>query len=470
MFYPTTISSSPALKEYANRECPIAEDCASKVLSLPVHPLVSEDDVKEIIQTLKSIGKKENFNLIEYTCILIIGIGLIYLTIFTLIEPIYNWDAVVVWDAKARFIFHMGDVDSYMFYHTVHPHYPLMVPLNMTFFYSIFLEPHYLCKVIFLSYYLCIILFIYFSLRRFKLNRTYCFLITAMYALTFDLFYQGHTAFADTSVGLFYLISSVLLYQYFTTRERKYLLFSSIFLGLLMWTKQEGFAISIVNLGVLFLFELNSLRKRDSTFKEGSINLVIFFIIAALLYLPWFLTLGFYDIDNPYYLNALFGLDIETVLNDLVIILGFLYSTFFNLFLLWVTFLFIIILNGKNIKYDQVPFLFMLGLFHMLMIIFIYIATPFDLVWHMATSIDRELLHLTPVIVFFMGILISYNEDNDTLDFTQSKYYHITKIFLIFIFIFMIVDTIFYALLDFAITNLFYAILDGLYRILGYSL
>lgn len=55
VFYPTTISSSPALSEYSDRECPVAEECASKVLSLPVHPLVSEEDVKEIIAAIKEI-------------------------------------------------------------------------------------------------------------------------------------------------------------------------------------------------------------------------------------------------------------------------------------------------------------------------------------------------------------------------------------------------------------------------------
>lgn len=54
VFYPTTISSSPALSDYA-ADCPMAEECASKVLSLPVHPLVSEDDVKEIISAIREI-------------------------------------------------------------------------------------------------------------------------------------------------------------------------------------------------------------------------------------------------------------------------------------------------------------------------------------------------------------------------------------------------------------------------------
>ena len=54
VFYPTTISSSPALKEYY-KDCPVAEDCAKKVLSLPVHPLVSEDDIRTIVCTIKEI-------------------------------------------------------------------------------------------------------------------------------------------------------------------------------------------------------------------------------------------------------------------------------------------------------------------------------------------------------------------------------------------------------------------------------
>ncbi len=55
VFYPTTIASSPALKEYAKNQYPVAEDCAKKVLSLPVHPLVSEEDVNTIITSIKEI-------------------------------------------------------------------------------------------------------------------------------------------------------------------------------------------------------------------------------------------------------------------------------------------------------------------------------------------------------------------------------------------------------------------------------
>jgi perosamine synthetase len=54
VFYPTTISSSPALKEYGG-EFPIAEKCSKQVLSLPVHPLVSEEDAMEIVNAIIEI-------------------------------------------------------------------------------------------------------------------------------------------------------------------------------------------------------------------------------------------------------------------------------------------------------------------------------------------------------------------------------------------------------------------------------
>lgn len=55
VFYPTTIPSSPAMKGQADREFPVAEETCRKVLSLPVHPSVSTDDVNVILEALSEI-------------------------------------------------------------------------------------------------------------------------------------------------------------------------------------------------------------------------------------------------------------------------------------------------------------------------------------------------------------------------------------------------------------------------------
>ncbi|MGA1792631.1 MAG: DegT/DnrJ/EryC1/StrS family aminotransferase [Thermoplasmatota archaeon] len=53
VFYPSTIPSSPAMKTYSSGEYPVAERTAKRVLSLPVHPKVSKDDIEYIVGTIR---------------------------------------------------------------------------------------------------------------------------------------------------------------------------------------------------------------------------------------------------------------------------------------------------------------------------------------------------------------------------------------------------------------------------------
>jgi perosamine synthetase len=55
VFYPTTIPSSPAMRPFVKNAFPAAEECCRKVVSLPVHPLVTPGDIELIIDTLHEI-------------------------------------------------------------------------------------------------------------------------------------------------------------------------------------------------------------------------------------------------------------------------------------------------------------------------------------------------------------------------------------------------------------------------------
>jgi perosamine synthetase len=55
VFYPTTIPSSPAMEQYSDQSFPVAEKICREVLSLPVHPMVSEEDIGYIIDTFKEM-------------------------------------------------------------------------------------------------------------------------------------------------------------------------------------------------------------------------------------------------------------------------------------------------------------------------------------------------------------------------------------------------------------------------------
>lgn len=56
--YPTPVYGQPLYKElgYGKTVCPMAEDASKRVLSLPVHPTVTEEDIAYILDVLKEVN------------------------------------------------------------------------------------------------------------------------------------------------------------------------------------------------------------------------------------------------------------------------------------------------------------------------------------------------------------------------------------------------------------------------------
>ena len=58
VYYPRLVSENPPVKPFATRPTPIAESTTHEVLSLPVHPGLTRDDVKRVISSIKAFYSK----------------------------------------------------------------------------------------------------------------------------------------------------------------------------------------------------------------------------------------------------------------------------------------------------------------------------------------------------------------------------------------------------------------------------
>jgi dTDP-4-amino-4,6-dideoxygalactose transaminase len=57
IYYPIPLSKQPALKRYGSRvKCPVTDDLSKKVFSIPVHPNLSDEDLKKIIKALEKVS------------------------------------------------------------------------------------------------------------------------------------------------------------------------------------------------------------------------------------------------------------------------------------------------------------------------------------------------------------------------------------------------------------------------------
>lgn len=424
-----------------------------------------KDDIMKIFNLIKHL----KLNIIEIGCVLLLIIELIYLLLYWYIYPIHTWDACTIWDAKAKYFFYDGNFD----YFIENPHYyPLLVPLNLTYFYSIFFQYHYFAKIIFVSYFFFLIIFVYYSLRFFKLNRSYSLIISTFLALSssrlHSLYYFAYIAYADLPLTFFYAISTIFLFYYFSTEKQYYLLYSSIFMGLSAWVKNEGLGLLIINVLILVIYHIFLLIKKRINFKIFLKRSLLFFIIGYSIYLPWQLFCIFNNFTSIYTSNIFDIFNIQTTISDIIIILEFFVNMLLNFkdwgimfFIFWFVSLIILILNIKTLFKEKIFFLVLLWVSHFLLYIFVYITTPYNLIWQLNGSIDRLLLHLTPTCCFLIGILLA-QDDRKLVDLKNNCFGKVISYIFISIIFFFLFDLLVLnnAIFHFFIEDLLYPLLN----------
>ncbi len=404
--------------------------------------------VKKEIKEIFKIFKNLKFNYLELFCVLILMIEFTLMISYWYTYPIISWDAWVIWDSKARFIFFDGNFNYIIKNDEVqnaHADYPILQPLNYCFFYTLMFQPHHFATIIHLSYFGFLLLFLYYSLRNFNLDRSYSILIITAIA-TYPSF-VGYTivAYADPVLTFFYTISTVLLYYFITTKKESFLILSSIFTGFMAWSKNEGLGLLVINVSIFILYNLYLLIKKKLVFKKTIAYCMVFFSVGFIIYLPWILMCLINNISNDYTSNIPLLFDTKKTIANFSIIIDKVIKIHYTMFLLWIAFYISLFINIKAIFKAERFFLLILIIFHYLLYIAIYLITPFALEWQIDSSFDREILHLVPISLFFIGILLAENKQF-LIDFEKKErmsYKFLVYTFLIINLIFIILD-IFY--------------------------
>ena len=54
--YPTALTTQPVIKEIYNpAPCPVAENLAERILSIPLHPFINDDEINYIIEGVEKV-------------------------------------------------------------------------------------------------------------------------------------------------------------------------------------------------------------------------------------------------------------------------------------------------------------------------------------------------------------------------------------------------------------------------------
>ena len=266
----------------------------------------------------------KRFKFIEFVAFFFIVAISIYILVKWAIFPERSWDAIGMWDARAKYLFYNGNL-AYLTTGGPHLDYPILVSLNLEFFYSIMMSYNYLGEIIFPFYYYMLILLVFVNLRKFKLRRSYAFLLTALLSLNVTLVIYANTGYADIPLTFYYLIGTLFLFNFFQTKENINLIYAGNFNGFASFVKDEGLGLFVINIIMLLIFISYNFLKDKVTgrdFKQIARQLISFIGLGYAFYLPWQIILWENSLSNEYIGNISVIFNLQQDWGNLEIILS----------------------------------------------------------------------------------------------------------------------------------------------------
>jgi len=205
---------------------------------------------KQLVTT--ALQDKESPNSVWYYVLLIAGVAIITNKSYYFSMQYGAWDAWTMWNYHALYLDHHNL--KYIFQQTdlTQPGYPLLLPGIIAFFWqTLHTQSMMVPFAIAFSVTLMIPLIIYLNL--FKKNIIVAGAVLFLLATDENYLKLGFWEYADLSLGMLFL-SAIISAEYINI-NKTYVVFTAAFLGLCMWTKNEGIMLAFI----LIIFNLRTL-------------------------------------------------------------------------------------------------------------------------------------------------------------------------------------------------------------------
>lgn len=343
-------------------------------------------------------NKKNNY---KFGLILSVLIILIVAStfIFAIYYPITVWDALALYDFRAKVIADVGYFVQISKNFTYFSHYPLFTSLSHTIIYLAdgnnpqFLYPIYL--VCFAS--------LFYVLLKNKIGKLYSLASVLILVTMPEIFEHSTIAYTNLPYTVYYVISIIYLSIAMSNKEDKYFILPGILMGLSTWVRSDlPFWITGIVFSIFYAF------------KNKRIKPILFFVLPLLaIQQPW-----------NYFASSLFGSDYSTSgqilsatgllfkLFDMQRILEVCLYLYENVILVWgplfVMFAFAILINFSDKKYSKSKNLLYLIIFN-LIILFVgtYVFSFKVAEWkEIADSATRMSMFLVPLLVYYSSIVL----------------------------------------------------------------
>lgn len=360
---------------------------------------------KNIPREESPVGKFDisKYSIIDYLFIILITFNIICVVFSALSMPLSVWDSWAAWGYRAKAFFLKGTIDSRIFTKfseggLSNPHYPLLFPFLEVYawiFQGIIHEPS--ANLIGGLFYICSLIIFYFVLKR-GFQRTPALGVTFVLSSLPVLVRLAPIGYADVPKAFYSTAVVLYVWLYLKDSDFSYLLLGCIFLGIGMWTKSEGTShwISVL-FAVIFL---NSIKK----ITIPKIHIWFLFIIPLVIFLPWII----FKISKGYTGLMHQNPDIEPYNlwgpGRLPLVANFFLKEIVDIGqwnLLWILFIMVMAISFKKENMFLLCFILVQIASYVMVYFFLPQSLP-TLQWGMPNCVSRILLHVAPIVLFFI--------------------------------------------------------------------
>lgn len=326
--------------------------------------------------------------------------------------PLIGWDAWSNWGLKAKMFYMERGIPWFLYldpnYSILHKEYPLLVSLIQAFFYN-FLGRFDDSTVTIIFFFFYISLTVYFYnvvLALSGLRRAYLFtffLATVPFVSEFGTGY--YSGYADLIFTYFNFLSVTLIYFWINNGDKDLLILSSIFTGLALWTKVDGYLLYVANIASLIFLTYSGAKSK----KVWLGTLFTYAAIPLVMVSAWYFTAGYSGfVFIPFRLSGLMD-----PYRYIALIKEYWRQvfTFSNWNIFWPFFIAIVLVDFKRILSTTVLRFFLLNVSLQFILYFCSLLMHNELYFICHCAVDRMLLPLMPLaLILISGILWPYNQ------------------------------------------------------------
>lgn len=363
----------------------------------------------------------------------IIGITFLYLLFLSpiLAIPLYGWDARSIWFFHAKMIYSAGSLGlsagwqhpSIVFSHA---DYPKLIPVMAAqIAYIVGYWNEFIPKISLFFMLAPAILWLSTFARR-----SFSFIILLLTIIS--IFYMSVVSgYMDGILALNFSVSMLLLGRYINSFQRVDLLSTICCLISLLYIKNEGSLAGLIGFILILLLALFQGKKPSIPQFRVDWKYYLVGIIAFAPFVLWIIYKQRWHLSND--------LGIGTIESFTRIISRFEDGSYKLVFhdaaqriegalLLFGTIYFASIAWRKTIAKESIPALLAAGIYF-LAIIFIYLSTPYDLEWHLNTSLKRTMLSVNGCLFIGSYFVLNKIENHKitSLDFESDSFRDITN-------------------------------------------